>query len=91
MCRAAKSREGDHFHVAVGLANLLERKVPQVPDWALDHHTIEGKRKGRGLDYFRTESTKLVPPPTAPDAYVEEAYRLWALKAKQPKTTGELL
>ena len=45
---------------------------------------------GRGIEHFRAEGAKLVPPPTAPDAYESEAYRLWALKAKQPKTTGEL-
>ena len=36
------------------------------------------------------KATKLVPPPTEDDPYMEEAYRLWALKAKQPKATGEL-
>lgn len=83
MCRAPKSREGDHFHVAVGLASLLENYVPEIPDWANDQHTIVGKRKGRGLEYFRTESTKLVPAPDKPDGYEAEAYRLWALKAAQ--------
>ena len=34
----------------------------------------------RGLDHFRTESAKLVPPPTAYDPYEDEAYRLWAIK-----------
>ena len=90
MCRAAKSREGDHFAAAIGWAAILESFVPVVPDWALDQHTTEGKRMGRGLDHFRTEGTKLVPPPSGDDPYIEEAYRLWALKAKQPKATGEL-
>ena len=35
---------------------------------------------GRGLDHFRSEGAKLIPPPTADDAYEDEAYRLWALK-----------
>jgi replication-associated recombination protein RarA len=55
MCRAPKSREGDHFQAAVGLANLFGGFVPTVPDWANDKHTIEGKRLGRGLDHFRIE------------------------------------
>ena len=62
--------------------------VPVVPDWALDQHTTEGRRMGRDLDHFRAEGTKLVPPPTGDDPYIEEAYRLWTLKAKKPKTTG---
>jgi len=59
MSRAPKSRQGDHFQVAVGLAAQLERYVPQIPDWADDQHTIRGKRLGRGLEFFREESTKL--------------------------------
>ena len=85
MCRAPKSREGDHFHVAIGLAAMLEGYVPEIPDWADDQHTLRGKRLGRGLDYFRAESTKLVPAPAQPDLYEGEAYRLWALKAKRQR------
>src|SRR3954469_21470995 len=36
MCRAKKSREGDHFHIAVGLSSMIEGFVPTIPDWALD-------------------------------------------------------
>lgn len=43
MCRAAKSREGDHFSAAIGLRSQLEGFVPVIPDWANDKHTIEGK------------------------------------------------
>ena len=31
VCRAQKSREGDHFSIAVGLANQIEDKVPVIP------------------------------------------------------------
>jgi replication-associated recombination protein RarA len=82
MCRAAKSREGDHFAIAVGLRAELEGFVPVIPDWALDGHTIEGKRIGRGLAYFREHSAKLVPP-VKPDAYQAEAYRLLELKRRK--------
>lgn len=80
MARAPKCRQGDHFHVAAGLASLLEGYVPQIPDWANDAHTMAGKRAGRGLDYFRSESTRLEPAPADPDPYEDEAYRLWQLK-----------
>jgi hypothetical protein len=46
---------------------MLEDYAPEVPDWALDMHTLEGKAMGRGLDHFRSEGTKLIPPPTEPD------------------------
>ena len=31
---------------------------------------------------FRKEGAKLVPDPTAPDPYEDEAYRLWAIKQR---------
>jgi hypothetical protein len=49
-------------------------------DFALDQHTIKGKAMGRGLDHSRNEGARLIPEPTEPGLYVEEAYRLWALK-----------
>ena len=91
MCRAQKSREGDHFHTAVGLANLLENKVPEIPDWAYDKHTAQGKRLGRGLDHFREIGTQLVPAQPTKDAYEDEAYRLWALKDQLAKTKQSTL
>jgi replication-associated recombination protein RarA len=80
LCRAPKSREGDHFQAAVGLRSELEGHVPEIPDWVYDQHTYRGKAKGRGLDYFREESTRLVPAPAEKDAYEDEAYRLWEKK-----------
>lgn len=92
LCNADKSRVGDHFQAAIGLANLLEGKIPEIPDWALDGHTLAGKRKGRGLEFFRAESARLINPNGSEvdeDCYAEEAYRLWGqLKqgGSQPKS-----
>ena len=82
MCRAAKSREGDHFAAAIGLRSMLEGFVPAIPDWANDQHTLAGRKLGRGLEHFRKEGAKLVPPPTADDFYEDEAYRLWQIKQR---------
>ncbi|MEX0733310.1 MAG: hypothetical protein WDZ66_03980 [Steroidobacteraceae bacterium] len=79
MARAPKSRQGDHFQASTRLAAQLEHYIPTIPDWALDQHTFEGRKLGRGLKYFRDESTRLVPAPAEPDPYSAEAYRLWAL------------
>lgn len=49
MARAAKSREGDHFGIAVGIASQVAGFVPVIPDWANDGHTIAGKKLGRGI------------------------------------------
>jgi hypothetical protein len=80
MCRAQKSREGDHFGAAIGLRAQLESFAPEIPDFANDRHTLAGRKLGRGLKHFREEGAKLIPPPTAVDPYEDEAYRLWAIK-----------
>jgi hypothetical protein len=82
MCRAQKSREGDHFAAAVGLRSMLEGFVPTIPDWANDQHTLAGRKLGRGLDHFRKEGAKLAPEPTGDDPYEDEAYRLWTIKQR---------
>jgi replication-associated recombination protein RarA len=73
MCRSPKSRAGCHFAAAIGLRSMLEGFAPEIPDFAL---------MGRGLDHFRKEGAKLIPEPTEPDPFIEEAYRLWALKQR---------
>ena len=82
IARAPKSRAGCHFAAAIGLRSLLEDFAPTIPDWALDQHTLNGMAMGRGLDHFRREGAKLVPEPTEPNPFIEEAYRLWALKQR---------
>jgi replication-associated recombination protein RarA len=89
LCRAPKSREGDHFQAAVGLRSQLEGYTPQVPEWTCDQHTSRDKALGRGLEYFRTESTRLVPEPAEKDPYEDEAYRLWELKRGGAKPVAQ--
>ncbi len=83
MSRAPKSREGDHFQAAIGLRSLLTDYRPTVPDWANDSHTQAGARMGRGLDFFRSVSTQLNPPPAGKDRYEDEAYTMWALRDRR--------
>lgn len=89
LARAAKLREGDHFQAAVGLRSQLEDFRPPIPEWCYDQHTIRGKAQGRGVDYFRKVSTKLVPAPKKPDDYESEAYRLWEVKASSDTTASK--
>lgn len=92
LCRGPKSREGDHFQAAVGLAALIDHRGPTIPDYAHDQHTTKGRRAGCDLAHFRAESTKLVPP-ADPDRYEDEAYAAWARRdeAKAPNIPGRKL
>jgi len=85
LCRAKKSREGDHFAAVALLQHDLEGKTPQIPEWVLDNHTQAGRAKNRGVDYFQEVSAVLVPAPEKPDLYEAEAYRLWREGEKQQK------
>ena len=42
--------------------------------------SLAGRKMGRSLEHFRKEGARLIPEPTEPDPYAEEAYRLWAVK-----------
>lgn len=81
MCRANKSREGDHFSGAIGLAHLAGQ-VPEIPDWVLDGHTKKGRKMGRGLTYFRDVSTVLVPEQKEKDEYEKEFYH-WLARSRR--------
>jgi replication-associated recombination protein RarA len=81
MCRCPKSREGDHFHVAVGRP-VIHGYPPELPDWTFDKHTSAGRRQGRGLDHFRESSCMLVPAPAKKDEYEDEAFAIWGAEER---------
>jgi hypothetical protein len=47
---------------------------------AAPRRSLAGRKLGRGLNHFRKEGARPVPPPTGDDPYEDEAYRLWAIK-----------
>lgn len=87
LSNADKSRAADHFQ-AVCRGRYLKNPRRQVPDWALDKHTLRGRKMGRGFDHFKKEGAKLIPANN--DKWEEEAYQYWksgildSLKIKQP-------
>lgn len=84
MCRAPKSREGDHFHVAVGRP-VINGYPPELPEWTYDKHTSTGRRQGRGLDHFRESSCMLIPPPKVKDDYEDEAFAIWGAEERDER------
>ncbi|SIN97111.1 hypothetical protein SAMN05443247_01085 [Bradyrhizobium erythrophlei] len=88
ICERWRSFTRFTFAAAIGLRSRLEDFAPTIPDWANDQHTLAGRKLGRGLQHFREEGAKLVPEPTEPDLFVEEAYRLWAIKQHSKQWRG---
>ena len=89
LCRSNKSREGDHFVIAVA-KKLEQGYTPEVPDFVYDHHTAQDRKQKRGLEFFRTVSTTLVPQPPK-DIYEDEAYEMLELSMRQPRKNNQSL
>ena len=75
MCRAPKSRLSDHFLCAVVTKN--GHAQPEVPDYALDKHTLRGKRMGRGNQHFIEVGAHLENAAKLDDPYAAEARANW--------------
>jgi len=82
LCRAPKSREGDHYQAVCWYSQEIEGNIPEIPEWTMDGHTAYGKKRNRGIEYFKQVSAVLKPEP-AHDPYEADAYRLWELKEQR--------
>ena len=71
-----KSRIADNLLSVV----YNDKERLEIPDYALDKHTVRGKKMGRGWEHFFTEGTKLENQ-TVEDPYEKKAYE--ALKKKK--------
>lgn len=70
LVRAQKSRLVDHATIAYYMSDLPRR---EIPDYALDKHTMRGRRMGRSFDHFFTEGMKLENQADLEDPYFERA------------------
>jgi len=59
MCRSEKSRLADNFLTVVQQERIQKGLTLDVPDYALDKHTLKGKQKGRGWDFFNKVSSHI--------------------------------
>ena len=85
MACAPKSRAGYHFAAAIGFDPCLRTTRRRSRPGQRSTHTRREKL-GRGLEHFRKEGARLIPPPTADDPYEDEAYRLWG-RGRQYRAT----
>lgn len=78
MCRSPKSRIADHFQCAV-LQDKIHSPRKPIPDYALDKHTVQGKRMGRGVQHWLENGCFLANPSNmVEDPYEERARKWWA-------------
>lgn len=92
LARSHKSRiVDDLLNVVYGEIQHEDKKLP-IPDYALDMHTLRGKKMGRGLEYFFSEGTKLNKEPYE-NPYTEKAKEILeqgSLKPESKKVTTSL-
>jgi replication-associated recombination protein RarA len=82
LCRSPKTRITDDLQNVV-YTERVEGKRLEIPDFALDMHTKEGKAKGRGIEEFFSEGNKLANE-AFPNPYTEMAKEL-IKKRRQPQ------
>lgn len=73
LVRAKKSRIVDHATVIYYSGNLPHL---EIPDYALDKHTMRGRRMKRGFEHFFTEGMKLENAADMEDPYLERAKQI---------------
>jgi replication-associated recombination protein RarA len=76
LCGCAKDRGSDELLSWVKQAVELDGRLPQIPDYALDMHTVAGRAHGRGRRHFLEEGAVVSPEQAGRD----ETYRLRLLE-----------
>ena len=69
LCQSEKDRSSDLLKNIV-IKSFAMGYVPEIPDIALDKHTVRGQAMGRGSEHFLHEASKVVP-----QAAVENNYK----------------
>jgi len=61
LCRSPKTRESDEYMNEVLRDKIYGRLKLDIPDYALDQHTMRGKQMGRAGEHFWEEGAKVHP------------------------------
>jgi replication-associated recombination protein RarA len=65
LCSCKKDRSSDEMINWINHSSQSGKLLPVIPDYALDMHTAEGQKKGRGRRHFFEEASRIHPE--APD------------------------
>ena len=61
LCSCKKDRSTDEMINWINHSSKLGNLLPVIPDYALDMHTAEGQKKGRGRRHFFEEASRVNP------------------------------
>lgn len=61
LCGCTKDRSTDEMINWINHASRLNQALPAIPDYALDMHTAEGQKLGRGRRHFFEEASRTHP------------------------------
>lgn len=85
LCRCKKERSTDHIKNII-MRESARGEVPEIPDVAIDMHTIKGRAMGRDVFYFLDEASKVTPVwEEYDDSYRQELYRMCKEEAEADK------
>jgi replication-associated recombination protein RarA len=72
LCACAKDRSSDEMSSWVKREVESGRRLPEIPDYALDMHTARGSAMGRALRHFYQEASQVQPEAAGRDATYRE-------------------
>ena len=77
LCLCKKDRSSDEMINWINHASKLGDVLPVIPDYALDMHTAEGQKKGRGRRHFFEEASRVIPEVSDRDrTYLERILKM---------------
>ena len=77
LCSCKKDRSTDEMINWINHSSKLGDLLPIIPDYALDMHTAEGQKKGRGRRHFFEEASRTNPEvPDRDRTYLERILKM---------------
>ena len=77
LCQCRKDRSTDEMINWINHTSTLGNLLPVIPDYALDMHTAEGRKKGRGRRHFFEEASRTNPEVSDRDrTYLERILKM---------------
>jgi replication-associated recombination protein RarA len=76
LCQSPKERSSDHIKNII-MKEFEQGYVPEIPDYAVDMHTIKGRAMGRDVFFFLDEASKVCPQWEGyDDSYRQTLYKM---------------